>query len=191
MDLYLGIAVVLATLLGPVLAVMVTRYIDDARAQKARRLEIFRAMMRTRNAALLPDHVNALNLVEIEFHRAPDVMTAYRELMRHINSGTPVDEKWLQRHRSCLTKVLSAMAKNLGYGFEQLEVFEGGYYPTGWGQTEEQQLAMRLGLIELLSGKRTLPVHVTEKPVHADPSGFQTIADRVTKPPPLPPQPKP
>jgi hypothetical protein len=60
MDLYLGIAVVVATLTGPVLAVMVTRHIDDARAQKARRLEIFRAMMRTRNAALLPDHVNAL-----------------------------------------------------------------------------------------------------------------------------------
>jgi hypothetical protein len=35
MDLYLGIAVVVATLMGPVLAVMVTRRIDDARAQKA------------------------------------------------------------------------------------------------------------------------------------------------------------
>jgi hypothetical protein len=190
MDLYLGIAVVLATLLGPVLAVMVTRYIDDARAQKARRLEIFRAMMRTRNAALLPDHVNALNQVEIEFHDIPDIMTAHRELMRFINTPSPPDERWGQRHRSYLTKLLSAMAKQLGYDFEQLDVFEGGYYPSGWGQAEEQQLAMRLGLIELLSGKRTLPVHVTEKPVHADPSGFQTIADRVTKPPP-PPQPKP
>jgi hypothetical protein len=47
---------------------------------------------------------------------------------------------------------------------------------------------MRLGLIEVPSGKRTLPVHVTEKPVHADPSVFKTIADRVTKPL-APPQP--
>ncbi len=159
MDLYLGIAVVIATLLGPVLAVVVTRRIDEGRAQTARRLEIFRALMRTRNAPLLPDHVNALNLVEVEFHRVPDVLTIYRELMLHINTGTTFDEKWAQRHRSYLTKLLSAMAKNLGYGFEQLEVFEGGYYPKGWGQTEEQQLAMRLGLIELFSGKRSLPVH--------------------------------
>lgn len=186
MDLYLGIAVVVATLMGPVLAVMVTRYIDEARAQKARQLEIFRAMMRTRNAALFPDHVNALNQVEIEFHRVLDVMTAHREMMRFMNTPSPPDERWGQRHRSYLTKLLSAMAKELGYDFEQLDVLEGGYYPSGWGQAEEQQLGIRLGLIELLSGKRTLPVHVTEKPMHADLSAFQTIADRVTNPPPPP-----
>jgi hypothetical protein len=58
MDLYLGIAVVIATLLGPVLAVIVTRYIDEARAQKLRQLEIFRALMRTRNATR--DEIEAL-----------------------------------------------------------------------------------------------------------------------------------
>jgi hypothetical protein len=102
--------------------------------------------------------------------------------MRYINTPAPPDERWAQRHRSCLTKLLSAMAKTLGYNFEQLDVFEGGYYPSGWGQTEGQQLALRLGLVELLSGKCPLPVHVTEKPLHIESSHFQTIADRVTKP---------
>jgi hypothetical protein len=137
--------------------------------------------MRTRNAALLPDHVNTLNLVEVEFYRVPEVMTAYRELMRHINTPNSA-EMWAQRHRSNLTKLVSAMAKDLGYRFEQLDVFEGGYYPMGWGQTEEQQLAMRLGLIELFSGKRTLPVHVIEKPLTPS-SDFQVMAERLTKPP--------
>ena len=112
--------------------------------------------MRTRPDALQPDHVNAFNLVEIEFHRVPAVLTSYRDLMRHINSSGAGTEKWADQHRSYLTKLLSAMATELGYTIEQLDVFEGGYYPSGWGQTDEQQLAMRLGLLELLSGKRSL-----------------------------------
>jgi hypothetical protein len=71
------------------------------------------------------------------------------------------------------------MASALGYTIEQLDVFEGGYYPAGWGQVEEQQLAMRLGFLELLSGKRTLPVHVAEK-ANAPSSLFQGMAERLT-----------
>jgi hypothetical protein len=141
--------------------------------------------MRTRKNALQPDHVNALNLVEIEFHNAEPVLAAYRNLMRHINSGGVADEQWVNKHRSFLTKLLSAMATNLGYKIEQLDVFEGGYYPSGWGAESEQQLAMRLGLLELLSGKRSLPVH-DSKQTAAPQSSFQVMADRLTDPkPPL------
>jgi hypothetical protein len=36
--------------------------------------------MRTRKNAIQPDHVNALNLVEIEFHNSGPVLAAYRDL---------------------------------------------------------------------------------------------------------------
>jgi hypothetical protein len=140
--------------------------------------------MRTRKAAIQPDHVNALNLVEIEFNKVPAALSAYRELMRHINSGgSTVSQRWLADHRSYLTKLLSAMATELGYTIEQLDVFEGGYYPMGWGQVEEQQLALRLGLLELLSGKRSLPVHdLSKQPPSSPDSTFQALADRLTPP---------
>jgi hypothetical protein len=185
MDSILGLAIVIATFAGPIGAVIVTRLIDRKRAQRDRQLDVFRALMRTRKGALQPDHVNALNLVEIEFHKVSTVLAAYRDLMRHINTVTPLNEQWLNTHRSYLTKLLSAMANHLGYTIEQLDVFEGGYYPTGWGQVEEQQLAMRLGLLELLSGKRSLPVH-DSKQTTAPQSSFQAMADRLTNPdPPL------
>jgi hypothetical protein len=186
MDTTLGVAIVIATFVGPIAAVLITRWIDNKRANRDRQLEVFRALMRTRKAGLQPDHVNALNLVEIEFHEVTTVITAYRELMRHINAGGVADDKWLNTHRSYLTKLLSAMATALGYTIEQLDVFEGGYYPTGWGQAEEQQLAMRLGLIELLSGKRSLPVHDAKQIGVPQGSPFQAIADRLTKPNPPP-----
>jgi hypothetical protein len=181
MNTVLGVAIVVATFAGPIGAVIVTRWIDKRRAERDRQLDVFRSLMRTRKAALQPDHVNALNLVEIEFHSVEPVISAYRDLMRHINSGGVADEKWLNAHRSHLTKLLSAMATTLGYTIEQLDVFEGGYYPSGWGQVEEQQLAMRLGLLELLSGKRSLPVHDTKQPT-APQSSFQSMADRLTNP---------
>jgi hypothetical protein len=61
-------------------------------------------------------------------------------------------------------------------------VFEGGCYPSGWGQAEEQQLALRLGLLELLSGKRSLPVHDAKQATTTTSSPFQLLADRLTKP---------
>jgi hypothetical protein len=180
-DTTLAAAVVFATFAGPIAAVLITRWIDKRRAERERQLDIFRALMRTRRAALQPDHVNALNLVEIEFHNVQAVLTAYRDLMRHINVAAAQNEQWLARHRSLLTRLLSEMAGALGYTIEQLDVFEGGYYPAGWGQVEEQQLAMRLGFLELLSGKRTLPVHIAEK-ANAPSSFFQGMAERLTPP---------
>jgi hypothetical protein len=185
MDSALGLAIVIATFAGPIGAVIVTRWIDKKRALQNRQLDVFRALMRTRKNAIQLDHVNALNLVEIEFHNVEPVLSAYRDLMRHINSGGVADEQWITKHRSFLTKLLSAMATHLGYKIQQLDVFEGGYYPSGWGQESEQQLAMRLGLLELLSGKRSLPVHDAKQPA-APQSSFQAMADRLTNPqPPL------
>jgi len=182
----LGVAVVFATFAGPIAAVLITRWIDQKRSRRERQLDVFRALMRTRKNAIQPDHVNALNLVEIEFHNSGPVLAAYRDLMRHINSGgAVVDDQWLNKHRSFLTKLLSAMATELRYKTEQLDVFEGGYYPSGWGQEGEQQLAIRLGLLELLGGKRSLPVH-DSKQAAAPQSSFQAMADRLTNPnPPL------
>jgi uncharacterized protein DUF6680 len=76
MDSILGLAIVIATFAGPIGAVIVTRLIDRKRAQRDRQLDVFRALMRTRKGALQPDHVNALNLVEIEFHKVSTVLAA-------------------------------------------------------------------------------------------------------------------
>ena len=104
MDLYLSLAVVFATLLGPALAVYVTRYLDDKRLRVARQLDIFRLLMSARRVPLPPDRVRALNLVEIEFHGVRNVEDAYRELMRHINVPPPLPPKWHDRQLSLTTK---------------------------------------------------------------------------------------
>jgi hypothetical protein len=74
----LGIAVVVATFAGPVLAVVVTRHIDETRQRRARRMDIFRSLMGSRRTPLAFDRVRALNLVEIEFYGIPAVEASYK-----------------------------------------------------------------------------------------------------------------
>jgi hypothetical protein len=182
-NIALGLAVVFATIVGPIAAVYVTRRIDRERAIRERQLDLFRALMRTRRTPLAPDHVNALNLVEIEFNKVSKVLDVYRDLMRHIKNSDAFESESINEQRSLLTKLLSTMSAELGYAIEHLDVFEGDYYyPALWGQSEEQQIAMRLGLIELLSGKRSLSVSDAKDESPSSTSPFQALADRLTKP---------
>jgi hypothetical protein len=175
-DIALGIAIVMATLLGPVLAVMVTRHVDARRQIRDRRLEVFRSLMGSRRAPLSPERVKALNMVEIEFHGIASVEAAYRDVMAHINMPRPLPHGWGERHRTLLTKLLSEMAKVLGYELQQLDVLEGGYYPQGFVDIEVEQQLVRQALIDVLSGRRPL---VVSPAAPAPPSPF---------PPPPPPE---
>jgi hypothetical protein len=154
----LGLAIVFATLAGPVFAVLVTRRIDAGRLKRERRLEIFRSLMATRRTYLSPEKARALNLVEIEFYGVRPVERAHQEVMTHINLPLPAAADWNDRHRKFLTKLLSEMAKALGYELQQLDVLEGGYYPQGLADIELEQQALRRALTEILSGNRPLIV---------------------------------
>lgn len=158
MDLYLGIAVVVATLLGPVFAVFVTRQIDEVRQRKARQLEVFRSLMAARRVPASPERVRALNLVEIEFYGIRAVEDAHRVLMIHINTLAPLPPNWEDTHRKLTTKLLSEMATALGYNLQQLDVLDGGYWPQRLADIETEQLQVRKSLLEVLTGRRPIIV---------------------------------
>src|SRR5262249_12547950 len=62
-----GCSILAATLLGPIAAVLITRYIDQLRERSSRRLWIFRTLMATRRTLLSPEHIAALNQIELDF----------------------------------------------------------------------------------------------------------------------------
>lgn len=89
------ILTVIALIGGPIMAVLMTRYLDDVRTYKSRRMDVFRTLMRTRRTPLYPDHIGALNLVEIEYADEPAVLTAWKKLFTHFGTahGRREDEK--------------------------------------------------------------------------------------------------
>jgi hypothetical protein len=157
-----GWSILAATFLGPIAAVLITRYIDQLRERSGRRLWIFRTLMATRRTWLSPEHIAALNQVELDFQSATGVMNAYRMYMKHL--ATPFEPKENDRvvreRQSMRTKMLSEMATALRIRVEQLDIFEGGYIPQGHVDIEREQAAIRRLLSEIADGKRSLPIEV-------------------------------
>lgn len=160
--------VILATLMGPIIAVWITRKIDAERAKTARKLDVFRAMMRNRRMHLSADYVNAFNLIEVEFQGVEAVERAFKDVFNHMNfQGEQPD--WFDKFRRLTTRLLYAMGKNLGYEMEQLDVLEGGYSPNAFGKLEEEQATFRRLMIEVLEGKRSLPIYQGAAPTNPEP----------------------
>jgi hypothetical protein len=156
LDQALTLAVVAATFLGPVLAVLVSQWNDRRRDMRSRRMELFRLLMSTRKTPAAPERVKALNLVEIEFYGVRPVQAAFQEFMRHVNTSSPLPVGWHEENQKRLTKLLTEMARILGYKLQQLDVLDGGYYPQVHLDIESDQLNLRRALLDLCTGKRAL-----------------------------------
>ena len=113
----------------------------------------------------------ALNMVEIEYHGVEPVLNAYRNLFQFLHTEAPPTPDWEQKWRANLTKLLTEMAKSLGYRLDQLEVLQGGYYPRGLASVEEEQQTVRRLLIDLLSNKRSLAIAPGASPPAQAPVG--------------------
>lgn len=184
---WMGIATIIALLLGPAIAVGLTRYIDNLRADKVRKLDIFRTLMRTRGMPLSWEHVGALNLIEIEFRKNTEVITAWKSYLENLGTELPPIEQKAQYDEACrkrdsqLTKLIHEIAKVVGIEVEQLDILEGNYIPQGWADSDWEQKLVRRGLINFLHGKISIPIHVKE-PV-------KTQSNYPSPPPPSPPPP--
>lgn len=158
-EIWINALTILAILVGPVIAVHITRKNDERRAERARKLDIFRTLMRTRRMPVHVDHVGALNLVEIEFIDHDRVIAAWKAYLNNLSEVLPpIEEKVkhdaaLKRRDSLLTKLIYEIAQTLNIKVEQLDILEGNYIPQGWLDDDWEQRLVRRHLITVLSGR--------------------------------------
>ena len=117
--------------------------------------------MATRANRLTAEHVQALNMIDIEFHgkdrRSRGVLEAWKAYLNHLNTPLPPDV-WLSRGDDLFVGLLFAMAKSLGYSMDKTEIRSTSYFPTAHGRFEDEQGRLRTGMLDLLEGKRSLLV---------------------------------
>jgi hypothetical protein len=161
---WFAVVTAIAAVSGPIIAVWITRMSDDRREYYNRRMNIFRTLMRTRKMPIHYDHVGALNLIEIEFAKNAQVMTAWKEYLKTLGeafpaqASEPIQSGFLQKRETLLTKLISEIAKDLQFKVDQMDIFEGNYIPQGWHDEDWEQKLVRKGLIDVLSGKRPLAI---------------------------------
>ena len=158
-ELCIAISTIIAVMLGPILAVWITRIIDDRRADEGRKLEIFRSLMKTRRMPIHFEHVGALNLVEVEFIEHREVILSWKRYLANLGEELPPIEQKdrydaaLQKRNSLHTKLIHEISKVLKLKVEQLDILEGNYIPKGWHDEDWEQRLIRRGLVNVLHGK--------------------------------------
>ena len=175
---WIGFGAVAAAFIGPIAAVLVTRWVDHRRERYSRRLQVFRTLMQSRRVPTSPEFVGALNLVEVEFFDCPNVMASWKAMLDHFSNHEPSNEegwkRWLERADVLRADLLSNVAKELRIPVPQLEIFRGGYAPKAWTFIEDEQQTIRRLFADVARGTRALPVVVYQPPAHPDTQSDQS-----------------
>ena len=73
-----------AVILAPLIAVQVDKYLEKKRNKKERKLNVFKTLMATRGRVLDPRHVEALNMIDLEFNGEKAVTVAWKAYLDHL-----------------------------------------------------------------------------------------------------------
>lgn len=158
---------IVAILAGPILAVQAQKWIERARDVRGRRLHIFRNLMATRGLPLSPAHVEALNVVDVEYHGVQKVVDAWRLYQDHLNhfpqpdAAGKVDKdavsRWHDQRPNLLTDLLFEMATHLKLNLDKVALKRTAYAPQAYLDIEQETASIRRNLAGMLSLK-ALPV---------------------------------
>lgn len=156
------IIMVIAIFAGPIIAVRITEKLRLSKDSRNRKVHIFRNLMATRSAPLAAMHIEALNLVELEFQAVPHpsafVVAAARLYMDHLRDSQYPKDMWGSRKSELLVDLLYEMSKALDYNFDKVQIKAGSYYPSAYGETDEDNYKTRKLWLEILEAKRLLPI---------------------------------
>jgi len=158
---------IVAIITGPTSALLIGKYIEERRAKKNRKIKIFQDLMANRASRLSATWVQALNGIETEFYGQTNVIEAWRVVMDHLYSDDANDEKkvdqWMTTLTNSTNEMLYQMGESLGYHFDKVTIKRNAYNPKAWGEIELENHAVRKKFLELLDGKRKMPVAVFEE----------------------------
>lgn len=156
-----GWLTLLAVVLGPILAVQAQKYMETIREAQGRKLRVFQELMATRMARLSPRHVEALNLIDLEYSRKRkrdlpvlEAWKAYHDSLFNAPADPELQPAFFQRRNELLIDLLHRMGQRLGFDFDRTDINRGSYSPVAHGDLENDQQLIRKGIVELLTGKR-------------------------------------
>ena len=155
------IATIVAIYRGPIKAVQVAREEQNADLRRRQQEDVYASLMKTRRFQLDPQHVSALNLIQVYFSDVPSVLTAYKNyirlLYRELTPGVSPASHFKERDDAFIDLVFE-IARSLGTSQDKKEIEELAYSPRGWADDQETVRKLHHLLIELLENRRAMSV---------------------------------
>ena len=159
-----AVAIVIATISGPILAVWASEIRQRRRQNKDRKEWVFRTLYTTRSDRLRLEHVSALNHIDFAFPQKthPKIADAWGLYQSHLNTdeGNTQDsiERWNDTAYNLLVDLLHLMANDLNIPFSKTSIKKNAYYPKGYAFTQFQQNELRTLLLEVLKSGRPINI---------------------------------
>jgi hypothetical protein len=174
--------IVLSTLLGPILAVQAQKAVESIRERRNRKSWIFAQLMATRAARLSPEHVQALNMIDIVFFgssifgirrrskQEQAVLDGWKEYHDNLGEGAdlpgPQQAAHYNKREELFINLIYAMAQDAGFKFDRVQLKRGAYTPMAHEELEADQRALRKAAISALAGDSALRMEVVGMPVN-------------------------
>lgn len=166
--LVVGIINVIALFSSPIVALWMQKKIEAFNKKKQRQLNIFKTLLATRSNPTSLEHVEALNMIDIEFYKEKNIRDAWNTYRKHLNScpqnqDEQAQKNWKNNSLDYLTNLLFSMSTFFGYDFDKIALKEGEYSPIlhYWKHCEETLI--RSHLIKVLDGKKAIKVELSQK----------------------------
>ena len=177
---------IIATLASPVIAIQVQKFIERYNQKKNIKITVFTQLMATRapSARLSTEHVRALNMIDLAFYGTikkgksktskaeKKVLTAWKIYFAHLCSLYPDNDAgrtlWNQSSNNLFIDLLSAIAEDIGYDFDRVQLQNSVYSPIAHGNIENEQEKIRKGLASVFAGESSLKMEITSMPNNSE-----------------------
>lgn len=162
----LEVLTLIAIVLGPVVAVQVSQYLERNRQKRASREQVFKTLMRTRASRLSPARIEALNMIDVEFHgggkqdkAVVDAWKLYMNSLQACSASSGPDQR-----NDLYLDLLCKMGCSLGYRMDKAHIGSTCYLPQAHADIEGEQHLIRSGLLGVLRGELALPIQLISTP---------------------------
>jgi hypothetical protein len=141
--------------------------IAASKEERDRRLNIFKTLMATRATTVDFRHVQALNMIDVEFssNSSEDVAVrnSWKEYLDALNDHTEFNEAHnLEKRRDLLAELLQRMGKALNYEFNFAYLKGRAYYPQGHEDDAVDNLKTKKAWLEIVEGNKPLKMELIQ-----------------------------
>jgi hypothetical protein len=131
------VIMILAVVLAPFVALWAQWHLQLRKEAQSRRLWVFKTLMATRASSMDVNHVQALNMIDVEFESSSkmdtEVRHAWKTYLDHLytDQGTTPEATgvWNAKSSDFLAELLTKMRNALGYKFDFTYVKGRAYIP--------------------------------------------------------------